>query len=352
MTSSKKQIVIVASCILFVLVYLIFAVSSVDHSLKITPVWTVSVDKKTEETSSGTPIPFKLGQRLGYFTEDGSILLTDSFPYMATISSSKWATYTQSARNTRFFTADAEEAGTIALTGFPFFTDSNEFLFMPGGMSFSMLNKDGSKAWSYEYTAPITSFTDSPAGCTAGYADGRLILFNSAGNIVFSTNPGGSDYEVIIGSAVSGNGDYTACISGLEKQRFVLYKTSANQTKIVFHEYLEGNLREQTFVKFSNCKNRVFANEKNGLLIVNTDELTSTHIPISGKILDIKELEKSSLFAILARNGGSFTIYIFEGDSALLGSFSFDASFACISTDATSLYVGRDTEITKLEISK
>lgn len=353
MTSSKKQVVIVVSCILFVLLYLIFAVLPADHSLKIKPVWTVSVDKQSgPEASSSAPIPFKLGQRLGYFTADGSILMTESFPYMATISSSKWATYTQSARNTPFYDSDGNELGTIGLTGFPYFTNAGAFLFLPGGMAFSKVLEDGSEAWSYEYTSPITAFTDSAAGCTAGYADGRLTYFDTEGNIVFSTKPGGSDYEVILGAAVSGSGEYSACISGLDRQRFVLYRTQASQTKTVFHEYLEGNLREQTFVKFSENRPRVFANEKNGLLIVDTELLSSTHVPLEGKILDIKELENAGLFAVLTRNATSFTIYIFEGDAALLGSFSFEASFACINTDSDSLYVGRDTEITKLEISK
>lgn len=353
MTSSKKQVILVISCILFVLLYLIFAVSPADHSLKITPVWTVNVDLVTEsQDPSEIQIPFKLGQRLGYFTPDGKILMTESFPYMATISPDKWATYTQSARNTPFYASDRTELGTISVTGFPFFTDSGSFIFLPGGMAFARLNEDGSEAWSYEYTSPITSFTDSAAGCTAGYADGRLIDFAVDGSIVFSTKPGGSDYEVILGSAVSDSGEYTACISGLESQRFVLYKTQANQTKTVYHEYLNGNLREQTFVKFSESKNRVFANEKDGLLIVDTELLTSTHIPIQGKILDIKELVNTNLFAVLTRENASFTIYLFEGDSNPLGSFSFEASFACISTDADSLYVGRETEITKLEISK
>lgn len=238
------------------------------------------------------------------------------------------------------------------MTGFPYFTDSAAYLFLPGGMAFSQINDDGTKSWSYEYTAPITSFSDSASGCTAGYADGRLIFFNTEGEIVFSTKPGGSDYEIILGAAVSGDGACTACISGLGQQRFVLYKTAANQTKIVFHEYLEGNLREQTFVKYSDYRNRVFANEKNGLLVVDTEQLTSTHIALEGKILDIKELENANLYAVLTRNDGSFTIYLFEGDSALLGSFSFEASFACISTDSDSLYVGRDSEISKLEIAK
>lgn len=352
MTSGKKHIVIVISCILFVILYLIFAVSPVDHSLKISPVWTVSADRTTTSSGTENQIPFKLGQRLGYFTPDGGITMVESFPYMATISSSKWATYTQSAQDTQFFSSDGTELGTISMTGFPYFTDSGSFLFLPGGTAFSRLKEDGSEYWSYEYTAPITSFTDSAAGCTAGYADGRLILFNTDGSIVFSTKPGGSDHEVILGAAVSGNGEYTACISGLDQQRFVLYRTAANQTKIVFHEFLKGNLREQTFVKFSGYRNRVFANEKNGLLIIDTEMLTSTHIPITGKIIDIKELEDANLFAVLAKNGSSFIVYLFEGDSALLGSFSFDASFACISTDSSSLYVGRDTEISKLEISK
>lgn len=353
MTSSKKHIVLIISCILFVLLYLIFAVSPADHSLKISPVWTVNVDMVTGSAdSSETQIPFKLGQRLGYFTSDGKLLMTESFPYMATISSTRWATYTQSARNTAFYSSNKTELGTISMTGFPFFTDSGAFVFLPGGMAFARLNEDGSEAWSYEYTSPITSFTDSDAGCTTGYADGRLIFFAVDGTIVFTTKPGGSDYEVILGAAVSDSGEYSACISGLDSQRFVLYKTQANQTKSVYHEYLEGNLREQTFVKFSESRNRVFANEKNGLLIVDTELLTSTHIPIQGKIIDIKELVNANLFAVLTKNDASFTIYIFEGESALLGSFSFDASFACISTDSDSLYVGRDTEITKLEISK
>lgn len=353
MTSSKKQVVIVISCVLFALIYLVFAVAPADHSLKITPLWTVSIDRPAEtEISHDSPIPFKMGQRLGYFTKDGDILLTESFPYQATVSSNKWATYTQSAKDTTFYSSDRTELGVINLTGFPFFTDSGEYVTKPGGMAFSRLNEDGSVAWSYEYTSPITTFSDSAAGCTAGYADGRIILFGTDGNIIFTTKPGGSDYDIIYGAAVSESGECTACISGLNSQRFVLYKTNANQTKIVFHEYLDGNLREPTFIKFSNFRNRVFANEKNGLLIVDTDQLTSTHIPIEGKILDIRELENTNLFAILTRNEQSFIVYLFEGESAMLGSFSFDASFAFIRTDADSLYVGRDTEITKLEISK
>ena len=353
MKAQKKVTSTVFLCILFTIVYILFAAIPDDPKLKIKPVWTTSLNSRAEPSAaSENAIPFKLGQILGYIEPEGTISLRETFPYMASISSKNWCIYGADAENTAFYTPDGTKAGTIKEAGFPYITENGIFLFQPGGMSFDRIDGGGNSLWRYEETSPITAFNTSKNGIIAGFASGKLVKFGMDGKIESVIFPGGSDIQVILGAAVSNSGIYSACISGIDNQRFVLYRTTANQTKTIFHEYLGKGLREQVFVQFSKDEKHVFFYEKGGLVIVNTEKLESHHTKLDGKLITVAEEENSNCFYVLSKNGTTYIVSIYEYPASKIGSFSFKADKASIYLKDNCFYVGRNDEITKLEIEK
>lgn len=355
MSQTKKRILIITLCVLFVFLYIIFAFRFSGEELQLETKWTTSITKRNQvplTTENKKQFPFKLGQNLGYFTSDGEIVLTESFPYMATISNDYWSVFTSSAENIPVFDKAKNQVGQIQSVGFPYFSQFGNFIFLPGGMAFSALSQDGEVLWSYEDVTPITSFYPYENGVIVGFVEGKIINFDKNGKILSAITPGGSNYSVILGGAASSDGSVSACVSGLDSQRFIVMKTTDQQTKTIFHEYLEGNLREQTFVKFSKNNQKIFFNEKNGLGVFSLEELELFHMPLDGKILAVEEMEDLNLTFVLTKLENKYNVYILEGLNNLVGYYSFNANNGFILVDENNLYTGADTTITKTEVKK
>ncbi|MBO4507851.1 MAG: hypothetical protein J5747_04370 [Spirochaetaceae bacterium] len=351
MNPRKKKALLIISCFLFIILYLILAAEPVDSSFKLNSEWSISLQDAPVSYKQGG-IPFKTGQLLGYFSSDGTLCSLTSFPYMASVSKDAWTVYGADAEETPFFAANGTELGEIKEAGFPWLTDNGNFLFLPGGNGFDKLDDNGNSLWRYEDTAPITAFSNSSNGCILGFADGKLVAFRNDGTIDFSIYPAGSNYQVILGVDISENNDLTACVCGIDRQRFILFRNTDGQNKIIYHEYLENNLREQTYVKFSENSEKVFINEYNGLAIIDCKTLTTKHIPVEGKIIAIEEQPENNIFFVLTKNKNSFSLYMFENPSSKIGNFSFKASNAFIITEGSSLFIGTDSTISKFEVTK
>ena len=126
----------------------------------------------------------------------------------------------------------------------------------------------------------------------------------------------------------------------------------ANEAITRYGEYLGKGLREQIYVQFSKDEKHVFFYEKDGLVIVNTEKLESHHTKLDGKLITIAEEENSNCFYVLSKNGTTYIVSIYEYPASKIGSFSFQADKASIYLKDNCFYVGRNDEITKLEIEK
>lgn len=224
------------------------------------------------------------------------------------------------------------------------------FVFLPGGSSFVKCKEDGSKDWEYDSTCPITAFYSAKNALVAGYADGTIVHFTNEGDIIQNFQPGGSDYPVILAAALSNDGSYIASVSGQNRQRFVLAKKEGAQTKIVFHEYFPTNTKVQQIVKFSNDDRLCFYTCKNSAGIVDIKKKKSTHIPINGSAISLKE--SKDCFFLLTKKQKEYSVYIIEKFTSFTGCFQFQADAAFIETDEENLYIGKNSTISKIKISK
>ncbi len=337
----------------FIIIYIILAAKPLGKEYHFTPQWRKSIASPTVKNPSPDKkeIYFKLGQSIGYFTEDGQITTFKTFPAKASISSEYYALYNTEDSNIPFYDRSNQEAGILSVPGFPFFEEDRIFVFLPGGASFAKCDSKGQVIWINENTIPLTAFSSKANFTAAGYADGTIkVIDNKSGFESLSFAPGGSDYKVILGLDISSDGNYIASLSGHDKQRFVLTKNEGKQPKIVFHTFLDSDMNRQTVIRFCDNDKRILYNYEEYLGIYNIENQKNTKIKIDKTVIAIEETD--SLIFVLGKKKREYTVYIIEKTDTLEGSFSFEADTAFIKTLNNNLYVGQDTSISKVKISK
>ncbi len=351
---TKKHIgLYILLTLLFLIGYIFLAAKPLGKEYHFTPEWkrSITVPPVQKNLTQEKPIYFKLGQSVGYFTSQGDILISKTFPAKASISSDYYSIYYTEEKNISFYDYNNQEKGSFEINGFPFFEEDRIYIFMPGGSSFAKCNSDGSVKWINENIMPITAFSSKKEYTAAGYADGTIkILSNENGLEKTFFAPGGSDYKVILGLDVSSDGNYIASLSGHDKQRFVVTQTDAGQPKIIYHEYLPTDLNRPTVVKFCDNDRQIIYNYDGYIGLYDIVRQKAFNLQIDTRVIAVEETD--SLFYVLGKKDNSYTVYIIEKTQVFEGSFSFEAQTAFIKTSGNALYIGQDASISKVKISK
>lgn len=357
MQIKKNLHVIIIVSLSFLLLYTFLAVRPLSKELQLTPQWTISILQTPTERRESTEslLPFRLGQNMGYFTQDGQIALLESFPFQSTISGTYRTAYAPDSSRIPVHSIDSQKDEPdfyLEGAGFPYFSEDRMYILSPGGYGLSQHSREAGQLWQFEHSSPITTLSSSPAGTAVGYADGIVFIFSDTGELLQTFEPGGSSHSIILGTALSDSGSQLACVSGIDQQRFVLTQQRNGVNKVVFHTYLEGNQREPVLVQFSDDESTVFYAFKNGVGIVDCNTFSSTTIPLDGRLLAIQECPANKVVCLLTKDGGRYNIYLIEGTGTLIGSFGFEASSSFITIKDGNLYIGRDTSISKIDLNR
>lgn len=378
MEKKKRRLIIWVLGIIAFIAYVICAIKPLGTEYQITPTWKIDVASPTVTPAADGEklLYFKFNRSMGYFTPDGRVTAFISYPQKATISRSFYTFYNTSNELVPFFDPSGKKLGTIGAVGFPFIKGNNIFVFLPGGGSFAKCDNDGNVAWRYESVNPITAFDANDSGIAAGFADGSIVEFDSAGRVLRAFSPGGSDYPAIHGIALSTDSSMIATVCGQNKQRFVLARNEGVNAKIIFHEFIDTVSPYQMLVSFYNNNNNVVFNSGDILAFVDVRHGKSEHIKIEPGEHAIDAQESGNCVYILTKTklkkapeaaptdkftpptdvtntpDYRYTVYIVERLATLMGKFSFDADVAFIKTDENRLYIGKDSTVSCLTLEK
>lgn len=343
---------ILSGTLVFLIIYMFLAAFPTGPSMYFSPVWTIdtATGKIESEAQNGPLEPFKLQKRFGFFTPEGKIAFSRETEDRSTVSKAGWGIYADNAAETEIFNPDGTFKLKIGAPGFAHLEDDRVYLFLPGGDGVRQYDAAGVELWTREHTAPITAFHSSPAGTILGYADGNLTVVKPDGSELFSFYPGGSDLEVILGAAISEDGKYAACVSGIERQRFLLIRMDGPQYKIVHHQWLKGDLRRQVYVDFVDTGAYAFFECAEGLGIVDTSAHSSQIIPIKGRLIAVGSEPASSLFTALTQDGQDCQILAIERPRYLVAQTRFKAKDAFLLQRGTTVYLGTDNLISRIDI--
>ncbi len=344
---------------LFLAIYLVIATIPIGPDLRFEPVWTVDLGSipatdLSPDAALAIPAgddiePFILGSRFGYFSPSGAIPMNVLTDERVTISSAGWSVYRDSAASSELRFRDGSSRLKIDAEGHPFLSGERAYLFLPGGDSVSLYGRSGARVWTREHSAPITAFSSSPGGTVIGYADGYLAVMDDAQE-AFSFYPGGSDLQVVLGAAISKDGSLVGCVSGIDRQRFLLIQSRGGKHKILHHVYLEDNLRRSVYVSFDPSGRFAFFETSNGLGVVDSLKLESWIIPLSGTVVSTGECLEDTLFMVLSRDGEEFVLSAIERPNHVVATERFPGTVGFLTQRGTSLYLGVDGKISRIDI--
>lgn len=296
------------------------------------------------------PNIFMTDTHFGYFTAEGDILYAS--PLLDGVSASRhaWTHYASDAVETPVYRPDGTLITNITEAGFGYIEEDRLFLFEPGGSAVKRYTAQGEPLWRYLHTSPITAFQSSKAGAVIGFADGKLVCLDEAGKVRFEFYPGGSDYQVILGAALSDDGLYAVCVCGIRRQRVLLIRIDENKHKIVYHRYLNGDLRRQVFVQFNHEGTNAVFECAEGIGLIDCRRLVSGIIPEQGVVIASGFHPYNNITAVLDKQDQSAAITLIEGPVHSIGKTQFPAKTAFLSQDRDMVFLAADTRLARIDI--
>lgn len=348
----RIRLIVVGSVVIFLLYFLI-ASKPITKDLYLLPLWSSSIENEIDVSTSVKNenikvYPFLMKNKFGYFSDDGKIIMSREIVDKVSASANYWCQYGKDAKETTIYGPFGNPVTTIKAVGFIHIVKDRIYLFMPGGYGLAEYNVNGERLWKYEHTAPITAFHSTQQGVVLGYSDGRVAYLNKDGSEVFNFYPGGSAYQVISGVALSNNGKFIACVSGIEKQRILLVHVMAHHYKIVKHEYLKGNLYRQVFVSFDDDSSCAVFESSDGIGIIDCKSYQIQFIDEKEKIVDVCDDKK--LMTILTQQNDRCKLIVVEKPFKKIATTTFNASETFLLQDKNKLFIGSNLKISAVAI--
>lgn len=378
----KTQFIFIAAAV-FIILYTFTAAIRLKQEIHFIPLWTADVhlpeknsadnnidefiEKIEEKNFSGkTPFLFVLKNnaagtlnnphsdtirgRFGFFSEDGTILRTEIFKDRISASASAWTRYSGQAETSNIYSPEGKLIFTVNRAGYTHIAENRIYLFEPGGNTVCKYGTEKEPVWRFSHTAAITAFHSSASGTIIGYSDGKLVCIDHSGNTVFSFYPGGSNFQVVTGAAISEDGKTVVCICGLERQRVVLINISGNHYKIIHHAYLQKDSHKRSFAGFDKKGRFAVFESGDGIGIIDCIKLKIFFINEYGKIVGIGSHPEKDFITILLQEENICTLAAICPPDYVVGKTKFKAKSAFLIQDNNRIYLGTDTKITAFEI--
>jgi len=377
----KTQFIFIAAAV-FIILYTFIAAIRLKQEVHFIPLWTTDVnlpekdsaDNNTDEViekieekdfSGKEPFLFVLKNntsgilnnmhntvrgRFGFFSEDGTILRTEIFKDRISASASAWVRYAGKAETSNIYSPEGKLLFTVNRAGYTHIEEDRIYLFEPGGSTVCKYGNGKEPIWRFSHTAAITAFNSSASGTIIGYSDGKLVCIDHSGNTVFSFYPGGSNFQIITGAAISDDGKTAVCICGLERQRVVLINISGTHYKIIHHEYLQKDSHKRSFAEFDKKGRFAVFESGDGIGIIDCIKLKIFFINEYGKIIGIGSHPEKDFLTILFQEENICTLAAIRPPDYVIGKTKFNAKSAFLIQDKDRIYLGADTKITAFEI--
>ncbi|MDR2576241.1 MAG: WD40 repeat domain-containing protein [Treponema sp.] len=314
----KKKIWI-AAVIIFFIAYFFLAAQKIPRQMVLVPCWISSLESgetalmnETAGTETDTLLPFSLGSRFGFVgREDGRFSINKTAKNNVSLSGKHWAEYeAEPARIT--INDNAGETYTVIENprGYPFFLDEGRgqgriFIIGSEQNSISEIDASGSVSWTYEFASQVTCVDAARGLLLAGSLDGSIVIIDSMGRKVFSFEPGGSRYPVILGCALSRDGSRLGIISGIDNQRFLYlerFGTSPGDYKVIYHEFLNDGFRRPVFINFVENDRWVIFERTGGLGLYEAGSRQTAKVNLDGEISAVDQSGGLGLiFTIISR---------------------------------------------------
>jgi len=343
-------------------IYIFAAPRSIPVETVLMPRWITSLESNYPVSfqdilpdEKETLLPFTLGNRFGYLSDDGKFAINQIRDGYISISERSWAEYEALPSSIKVMDPYDEEIFIVENPkGYPLFLDNRNFIVGSEQNSITALSPAGEELWTHDFPALLTCVDAAGGYLLAGTLDGAVELLDFAGNMVFTPfEPGGSRYSVILGCAISQDASRLALISGVEKQRFLLLEHSGDTYKVAYHEFLSDGFRRPVHVKFINNDAEIAFEREEGLGLYTIGSRTSTKVNLNGEIMVLDDSgEGGFLFLITSQGQNEKRLIAIRYPGLIVNDAPFKSRNAFLARRWNRIYIGGDLLMASFELEK
>ena len=342
------------------LLYILLTARSIPIETILVPRWISSLESNfpvflgdSRESEPGELIPFHMGDRFGYISEDGKFSVNQILKNYISLADNYWAEYEMLPSSIQVMDPLNNNVMTISkASGYPLFLDKNVFIIGKEQNTLSALGDDGEELWSYDFPAPITCIDAADGYILVGTLDGAVILLNSRGAAAFPPfEPGGSRLSVILGCAISHDATRLAVISGIDEQRFLILEQSGDTYKVIYHEFLPNGYRRPVHICFTDNDSKVTFERDGGLGIYDINSRNSVSLNLEGKIEVIDDSGGNKYLYVITSQASKQMCFIairYPGSIAIKAPFKSDKVF--FKRRDNKLYLGSELSIASFRL--
>jgi hypothetical protein len=366
----KKKIWLTVVIVLFI-AYFLLAARKIPRQMVLVPCWlsslesgeTLRIKETGAETDTDQLLPFSIGSRFGFvWRNDGRFSINRTAKYNVALSGKHWAEYEAEPNRITIYDNKGEQYAFIENPrGYPFFLDEGGGqgrIFIVGSEqnSISEINVSGAVLWTYEFAAQLTCVDAARGLLLAGCLDGSIVVINSVGRKVFSFEPGGSRYPVILGCAISHDGSKLAVISGIDNQRFLFlehFGAGLGDYKVVYHEFLNVSFRRPVFINFVENDHWVVFECIGGLGFYEAGSRHTTRVDLDGEISVVDQSGGHGLvFTVISKPGSRKELAGILLPNRIMVAAPFKSNDVFLGRADSQLLIGGGQKIISFELEK
>jgi len=357
--------------IVFFIAYFFLAARKIPRQMVLVPCWLSSLESgdtvlmgEAADADTERLLPFSMGSRFGFVRQqDGRFFINKTTKSNVSLSDNHWAEYEAEPDRITIYDNKGEKYAVIENPGgYPFFfgdeggEQGRIFIVGSEQNSISEIDSSGAVLWTYEFAAQITCVDAARGLLLAGSLDGSIVIIDSNGRKVFSFEPGGSRYPVILGCAISRDGSALALISGIDNQRFLYleqFGTSPGDYKVVYHEFLIGNFRRPVFISFIENDRWALFERIGGLGFYEAGSRRTTKVDLGGEISAVDQSGGLGLvFAVVSMSENRKELAGIMLPDRLMVAAPFKSDDVFLRRAASQLLIGGGQTIISFELEK
>jgi len=312
--------------------------------------------KAASPLMAGAPIPFRLGDRFGYFRPDGSILFVSPVGYGVALAPDAFAAYDRLSEGFAIKSPNGQDLARVAAPGYPFFAAGRRFVIGPDQASVSELAANGSSIWNYQFPSIVTAFDACPSLAAFGLMDGSLVGLDRSGAAQLNFAPGGSRIACAYGIAVSPDGKLVAAITGADKQRLVVLEKRSAAYRVTYHRYLASDYRRPVYIAFTSDSSRLAYESPSGIGVYDARTRDESVVSVSADSRLGQTARNGEFMVFLSGTGLERRLVCASSPDRRVADLRVAASQSFVETrsDASgdALFLGLDDKIVRMNIEE
>jgi hypothetical protein len=337
--------------------YFLVCAYPLPKELVLVPLWTRSLSQApsapaARKAQTEAPIPFRLGESYGYFTQDGSLLFAAPQGYGVALAADAFAPYDRLSEGFAIESPEGRTLAKVSAVGYPFFASGRRFVLAPDQAGVSELGPGGSVAWTYRFSSPATSFDASPAVAAFGLVDGSIVGLDRSGQAVLDFAPGGSRIAGVYGVAVSPDGLLVAAVTGLDRQRLVVMEKRSTAYRVAYHRYLSSDYRRAIFIGFTADGRLLEFESPSGVGVYDRATRSESVIPVPTAFKLGLAARDGRLLVLLSGEGETRRLVCAELPDRRVLDVEIQAKQAFVEARGDSLFLGVDDDLVRMDLKE